>query len=194
MHESVRPSTFHRLDRQQETRCRHLCVGPVDDGRKISIGTDFFLMITTFWLATSSTLAFANGDPVKGKVIFNQCSGCHTTTLQDKIGPHLARVFGRGAGTAAGFHYSKTMTSSGAVWNGQTLDTFLAAPSMVFPGTSMPVSPRNAQERVDVIAYKSLGSLNSASFGRAEQHDGRSRNEQSRDQGPMAFTNLGETG
>jgi cytochrome c len=115
--------------------------------------THLCLTITTLWLATSSTLAFADGDPARGKTVFSQCGGCHATTLQNKIGPHLAGVFGRGAETAAGFHYSKAMAGLGTVWNEQTLDVFLTAPNKMFPGTSMPVSLRNAQDRADVIAY-----------------------------------------
>jgi cytochrome c len=141
MLESVGRLKFAGLDRRPEARAR----------------TYLFLAIMAFWLATASNPAFADGDPAKGKAIFGQCSGCHATTQQDKIGPHLAGVFGRRAGTVPGFHYSKAMAGSATVWNEQTLDTFLAGPSKMFPGSSMPVSLRNAQDRADVIAYlKSL--------------------------------------
>ena len=111
------------------------------------------LAILTVWLAASSTPAFAAGDPVRGKTVFAQCSGCHATTQQNKVGPGLAGVFGRGAGTVPGFHYSKAMAGSGKVWNEQTLGAFLAAPSKTYPGTSMPIALGAPQDRADVIAY-----------------------------------------
>ena len=52
----------------------------------------------------------------------------------------------------AAFHYSKAIAGSGTVGNEQTLDPFLAAPRKLFPGTSMPVSLRSAQDRAGVIA------------------------------------------
>jgi cytochrome c len=113
------------------------------------------IAIVLFTLSLSS--ARADGDPIRGKVAFAQCSGCHATTLQDKLGPHLSGVFGRTAGAVPGFHYSKAMGSSSIVWNEQALDAFLAAPAKMLPGTSMPIALRSAQDRADIIAYlKSL--------------------------------------
>jgi len=112
-----------------------------------------FLGIATLWLAAPSGPAFADADPGRGKTVFGRCSGCHATTAQNKVGPHLAGVFGRTAGTVAGFRYSKAMAGSGSVWNEQTLDAFLAAPTKTLPGTSMAVGLPNAQDRADVIAY-----------------------------------------
>jgi cytochrome c len=115
--------------------------------------TYFFFAITALWLTTPSAPAFADADPVRGKTVFGQCSGCHATTSENKVGPPLAGVFGRTAGTLSGFRYSKAMAGSGTVWNEQTLDAFLAAPGKTLPGTSMPVALSSAQDRADVIAY-----------------------------------------
>ena len=52
----------------------------------------------------------------------------------------------------AAFHYSNPIAGSGTVGNEQTLDPFLVAPRKLFPGTSMPVSLRSAQDRAGVIA------------------------------------------
>jgi hypothetical protein len=56
----------------------------------------------------------------------------------------------------AAFHYSKAIAGSGTVGDEQTPDPFLAAPRKLFPGTSMPVSLRSAQDHADVIAYSTL--------------------------------------
>jgi cytochrome c len=115
--------------------------------------TYLLFAVTTLCLTTLSAPAFADGDPVRGKTVFSQCGACHATTPQNKFGPYLVGVFGRTAGAVAGFHYSKAMAGSGTVWNEQTLDAFLAAPSKTLPGTSMPVALSSPRDRADVIAY-----------------------------------------
>jgi cytochrome c len=101
--------------------------------------------------------AKAEGDAVKGKAVFNRCSACHAVTDQNKVGPSLLGVVGRKAGTVAGARYSKAMPASGLTWDEATLSNFLAAPSKLVPGTTMPQGFPNAQDREDVIAYlKSL--------------------------------------
>lgn len=101
--------------------------------------------------------AQAEGDAVKGKAVFNRCSACHAVTDQNKVGPSLLGVVGRKAGTVAGARYSKAMQASGLTWDEATLMNFLAGPSKLVPGTTMPQGFPNAQDREDVIAYlKSL--------------------------------------
>jgi cytochrome c len=97
--------------------------------------------------------AWAAGDPARGKSLFNRCSLCHATTAQNKMGPSLAGVVGREAGTVPGFDYSKAMTNSHVVWNDQALDAYLTRPSQLVPRTSMMVSVPAAQDRQDIIAY-----------------------------------------
>jgi cytochrome c len=97
--------------------------------------------------------AWADGDAARGKTLFSRCSTCHTITNQNKVGPSLAGVVGRKAGTVEGARYSKALPASGIVWGDQTLDSFLADPAKVVPGTSMMVKLPNAQDRADIIAY-----------------------------------------
>jgi cytochrome c len=104
-------------------------------------------------LILASTPAFAEGDAVKGKTVFNRCAGCHTTTSQNKIGPSLLGVAGRSAASVSGFKYSKALSVSGIVWTDDKLDSYLAAPSKAVPGTSMMVSVSNADDRSNLISY-----------------------------------------
>jgi cytochrome c len=97
--------------------------------------------------------AWADGDAARGKTLFSRCSTCHTITNQNKVGPSLAGVVGRKAGTVEGARYSKALPASGIVWDDQTLDSFLADPAKAVPGTSMMVKLPNAQDRADIIAY-----------------------------------------
>jgi cytochrome c len=102
---------------------------------------------------------WADGDAGHGKTLFSaRCSACHAVTAQIKIGPGLAGVVGRKAGTAPNFHYSQAMVAYGKVWDDQTLDTLLAGPSKAIPGTRMVVAVPGASDRADIIAYlKTLG-------------------------------------
>jgi len=102
--------------------------------------------------------AQAGGDAEHGKALFGRCATCHATTAQNKVGPGLAGVFGRLAGTAPNFHYSKAMVGYAKRWDDQTLDSYLAAPAKVVPGTAMLVAVSGASDRADIIAYlKTIG-------------------------------------
>ena len=102
--------------------------------------------------------AQAGGDAERGKTLFGRCATCHATTAQNKVGPGLAGVFGRLAGTAPNFHYSKAMVGYAKRWDDQTLDSYLAAPTKVVPGTAMLVAVPAASDRADIIAYlKTVG-------------------------------------
>ncbi|WP_395672554.1 c-type cytochrome [Inquilinus sp.] len=102
--------------------------------------------------------ALADGDAARGQTLFSRCSACHTVTEQNKLGPHLSGVFGRTAGTVAGYTYSKAMVAYAKPWDETTLDTFLAGPNKAVPGTKMSAGAiTNPQDRADIIAYlKSL--------------------------------------
>ena len=104
-------------------------------------------------LAASAGAAIAAGDPVKGKAEYARCSGCHVLSGSTFAGPALTGVYGRKAGSAPGFHYSKALGDSAIVWDDTTLDAFLAAPSKVVPGTNMFSQVPDVQVRADVIAY-----------------------------------------
>jgi cytochrome c len=97
--------------------------------------------------------ARADGDAAHGKTLFSRCSTCHTVTNQNKVGPTLAGVVGRKAGTVEGARYSKALPASGIVWDDQSLDSFLTDPAKLVPGTTMMVKLPNAQDRADIIAY-----------------------------------------
>jgi cytochrome c len=98
-------------------------------------------------------LAHAGGDAGHGKALFGRCAACHSATTQNKAGPGLAGLFGREAGKAPDFHYSKAMVGYAKHWDDQTLDCFLAAPAKTVPGTTMLAAVPNASERADIIAY-----------------------------------------
>ena len=98
--------------------------------------------------------ASAAGDAKHGKAVFVRCAACHTLeTGKNRIGPSLAKVVGRKAGTAAGFAYSPALKAYGKVWDARLLDAFLAAPTKVLPGTRMVMAVADPKDRADLIAY-----------------------------------------
>jgi cytochrome c len=80
-------------------------------------------------LAIAAAPAFAAGDPAKGEAVFKQCQTCHSVVDADgkllagkgaKVGPSLFGVFGRQAGTYAGFKYGESMVAAGVgglIWD-----------------------------------------------------------------------------
>ena len=101
---------------------------------------------------TNSALA---ADVEAGKVAFKKCALCHTAEPgKNKIGPSLFGVVGRKAGSLDSFNYSEAMKNYDHTWDAETLDTYLADPRAVVPGTKM-IFPgiKDKTERDDVIAY-----------------------------------------
>lgn len=68
-----------------------------------------------------------------------KCSQCHDgeKTGAHAKGPLLWNVFGRRAGTIAGFAFSPAMKAVGVVWDFATLDYYLADTERAVPGRAM---------------------------------------------------------
>ncbi|HVP32445.1 MAG TPA: c-type cytochrome [Steroidobacteraceae bacterium] len=92
------------------------------------------------------------GDPVRGKTVYQVCTGCHSLD-EDDVGPHHRGVVGRVAGTVSGYAYSPALRNSRIVWSQDTLDRWLTNPQALVPGARMFFAMPNAQDRADVIAY-----------------------------------------
>lgn len=94
-------------------------------------------------------------DAAAGERLFRQrCGACHTMQPgQNRIGPTLAGVVGRTAGSVDGARYSKSMQESGLTWDASQIETFLANPRTLVPGTTMTVAVPNAADRADIVAY-----------------------------------------
>ncbi|MGH6790445.1 MAG: copper-containing nitrite reductase [Pseudolabrys sp.] len=96
-----------------------------------------------------------HGDATAGRQVFRKCQACHSLTPgKNMIGPSLAGVIDRKAGTEAGYTYSPVMKQANIVWDARTLGAYLTDPQKVVPGNKMPFPGlKSEHDRDDVIAY-----------------------------------------
>ncbi len=108
-------------------------------------------------LVALPSLSFAEGNPVRGRRLFqSQCAACHTTSAQHRItGPGLAGIVGSPAAQRDGFAYSDPLKNSGITWDTATLDRYLTDPLKHVPGTTMTQPVPAANTRADIIAFLS---------------------------------------
>ena len=91
----------------------------------------------------------------RGEKLFAKCAVCHTSRSGDlMVGPSLAGVVGRKAGSLPGYDYSQALTSSSVVWDARTLASLLRDPSGYIPGMDMTAAPVTDPTDVEaLIAY-----------------------------------------
>jgi cytochrome c len=103
------------------------------------------------------------GDPAhlaelvaRGEKVTGQCRSCHKFQESEgnSTGPNLNSVFGRTAGTHAGFAYSDAMKAYAQTWSYDNLDRYLKSPPSEVRGNRMAFAGiRKDEDRFAVIAY-----------------------------------------
>ncbi len=85
----------------------------------------------------------------------NQCGTCHTLSANEPMrqGPPLGGVFGRPAGSVAGFSYSSGFAAAHFTWDAARLDAWLANPQAVIPGAVMAYRQANPATRQQIIDW-----------------------------------------
>jgi cytochrome c len=87
----------------------------------------FRYLIASFIAIACSSPALASEDVGVGHEIYQtQCSPCHSNQPGvNGIGPSLAGLAGRQAGSLPGFHFTPALQGSGLTWNADTFIQFL---------------------------------------------------------------------
>ena len=107
-------------------------------------------------LLAGAGMAQAAGDAARGERLFQECRACHSVERgpNSMLGPSLAGVFGRKAGTLEEFRYSPAMKRSGITWSPEALETYIADPQKAVPGNRMPYAGLpEERDRADLIMY-----------------------------------------
>ncbi len=104
-----------------------------------------------------SFLRAADTMPNGERQFMRKCSICHALEpgASRKAGPTLHGVFGRPAGTVAGYPYSEILLGSDVIWSDETIDAlFDLGPDHYIPGSKMPMQViTDPADRVDLIAF-----------------------------------------
>ena len=101
--------------------------------------------------SSSAPVAAADAAPAE----FAQCKACHATEAgKNGVGPSLAGVYGRKAGTGAGYAYSDALKKLTVSWDDASLDKWLESPMKMAPGTKMTFAGMADKAKRDaVVAY-----------------------------------------
>lgn len=124
-------------------------------------------MVSTAARATALSLALlslstkpgAAEDLQNGANVFKKCRACHDVgaDAKNKVGPVLNGIYGRTAGSVAGFNYSDAIKEAGAkklVWDDVSLSAYLESPTTYLPKNKMAfVGLKDEKDRADLIAY-----------------------------------------
>jgi cytochrome c2 len=127
---------------QVAQRVRDLLIG--HDGRVI------------LWTDDSDLIFIEPTQNREGDALIEQCTGCHGLHSVEPSGlaPNLALIVGRPVASRDDFAYSEAMKQFGGRWTRKRLDSFLADPQGVIPGTSMQFAGiKDAAEREQIITF-----------------------------------------
>ena len=117
-------------------------------------------LVASAVLCVGTASANAAGDPAAGEQVFKKvCTTCHSNEPGvNKTGPSLFGVYGRKAGTSD-FPRYKGLVGADFTWDEALLNEYLQDPKAFVvthtqnKTTAMTYSVKDAQQRVDVIAY-----------------------------------------
>jgi cytochrome c len=124
--------------------------------RRVGKMARIFLVIVPVLVAVLKLVATDAIAQEPGETVFKKnCAICHTLEPgKNKIGPSLAGVVGRKAGSVPGFTYSAANKNSGDTWDEKTLDTYLTDPRKFVPGTKMVFAGvKSPEDRKALIEY-----------------------------------------
>lgn len=117
--------------------------------------------MTALLLLSLPVAATPPPDLQAGRQAYAKCMGCHSPAY-NRTGPLHCGLLGRESASVEAYDYSEAMRDADVTWDRDTLDSFLAAPLAMLPGTSMGFAGiSDASERRNLIAW--LATLDASS-------------------------------
>jgi cytochrome c2 len=106
-------------------------------------------------MVCASALAADESTSPGRKVFESRCVSCHESSPPSTatLGPGLAGIVGRKAGSGNSGVHSRALAESGIVWNRGSLRNYLSDPGRAVPGTIMPMRVENPRELEDLLDY-----------------------------------------
>src|SRR5258708_38252516 len=106
-------------------------------------------------LVLSLATPAAAADQAHGKQLYQACAACHGAEGKGgSLGPNLAGVVGRKAGSLDDFRYSNAMKRSDLVWDDGNLRDYVTHPQAKIKGHRMPFSCRaNPCDADGIVSY-----------------------------------------
>lgn len=123
------------------------------------MSTSRFLKLATVAAALTVTVLPATVQAADGAAVFKKCMACHTLEPgKSRVGPSLAGVVGRKAGTAEGYNRYKGLKGADWTWTVPLIEEYLKDPTaFTKPRTgeraAMAFKLSNEDERVAVAEY-----------------------------------------
>lgn len=110
---------------------------------------------TTVGLPLAAQMLPPKSVAVSGDKLFGQqCGACHSAkTGETRVGPSLAGVFGRKAGSVAGYAYSPALRTSKLTWTAATLNAWLTNSQANVPGSRMSYAQADPAKRRLIIDH-----------------------------------------
>ena len=144
--------------RQSESRIdRSIPIGQIPARRAVTTGENRMRrFVFVALLAVAGAGEVSAQDAAAGEKVFGVCRACHQVgeTAKNNVGPSLNGLFGRKAGTIAGYNYSAANKDSGITWDEATFREYIKDPKAKIPGTKMIYAGLKDEQRTnDLIAY-----------------------------------------
>tara|TARA_R110000737_G_scaffold26627_3_gene45395 strand:- start:7890 stop:8303 length:414 start_codon:yes stop_codon:yes gene_type:complete len=122
--------------------------------------TKFTIMAVLAVLSLSACKEDKNEPPLnqeavaRGAKLAEDCKACHNLQGRtNQVGPYLADVLGRKAGSVSGYDYSEAMASQDFTWDAEKLQAFILDTESVVPGTNMAFGGIDKDQAADVVEY-----------------------------------------
>jgi cytochrome c len=126
-----------------------------DLGLRTSMKTVLAAGLALSFAAAGAAFAQPAGDAAAGATLFKmRCAICHGQQGEGgALAPSLKGIVGSKAASGTFARYTPALKGSGLTWTRANLDSFLAKPAGLVPGTAMVIAVPAPAERANILAH-----------------------------------------